>query len=134
MSGSTIISPSTVDTTLIQDGQSNDSINEADFRQMNDSLASLAISSTQTSSYTFVATDFGTLVNYNSSSAGTFTVPASVFKAGNVLGFRSLGTGQLTVAAGSGFTLTIPSTLSATPVQYATGFIHFTSATAGIMM
>lgn len=134
MSGSTIVTPNTVDTTLIQDGQAPGSIVPGSVRQMGDSLASLPISGTQTASYTYVATDFGCLQVYNSTSAGTFTVPANVFKTGNVVFFRSINTGQLTIAAGAGFTLSIPSLLSATPVQYATGSVHFTSATTGVMM
>jgi hypothetical protein len=134
MSGSTVITPNIGDTTVAQDGQPPGSYSLADLRQMSDSLASLPTSGTQTTSYTYVAGDFGTLRVYNSASPGTFTIPASIFKTDNVVLFRSIGTGQLTIAAGAGFTLTIPSTLLATPVQYATGAIHFTSPTTGIMM
>lgn len=133
MSGSTVIPPNTTDTTLIQDGQTQ-TITAIKTRQMNDSLASLPTAGTQTTSYTYVAADFGALRVYNSTSAGTFTIPASIFKTDNVVFFRSINTGQLTIAAGSGFTLTIPSFLTATPAQYTTGSIHFTSPTAGIMM
>lgn len=134
MSGSTVISPNLVDTTLMPDGQASGSITAADMRQMNDSLASLQIIGTQTANYTYVASDFGGLQVYNSTANGTFTIPASVFKTGNVVFFRSINTGQLTIAAGAGFTLSIPSSLTATPVQYATGAIHFTSSTTGVMM
>lgn len=134
MSGATPVSPNTIDTTLIQDGQAAGSITPSDIRTMEDSLASLPINGTQTTSYTYVAADFGCLQVYNSASAGTFTIPANIFKTGNVVLFRSIGTGQLTIAQGAAFTLTIPSTLTATPAQYATGAVHFTSATTGIMM
>jgi hypothetical protein len=134
MSGAAVITANAVDTTLIQDGQPVGSITPSDIRQLNDSAFSLPIAGTQTTSYTYVAADFGCMQIYNSSSAGTFTLPANIFKTSNVVFFRSIGTGQLTVAAGSGFTLTIPSTLTATPAQYSTGAIHFTSPTTGIMM
>lgn len=134
MSGATPVSPNTIDTTLIQDGQAAGSITPQDVRQLTDSAFSLPIAGTQTTSYTYIATDFGCLQIYNSASPGTFTAPASIFKTGNVVLFRSIGTGQLTIAGGSGFTLTIPPTLTATPAQNATGAIHFTSATTGTMM
>lgn len=134
MSGAAPITANTVDTTLIEDGKGAGLITPGNIRQMDDSLASLPIAGTQTTSYTYVASDFGAMRVYNSSSAGTFTIPASVFVAGNVVFFRSIGTGQLTISAGAGFTLSIPATLTSTPAQYATGAIHFTSSTAGVMM
>jgi hypothetical protein len=134
MSGSAVISPNTIDTTILEDSQPPGSIVPGAVRQMNDSLASLPTNGTQTTNYTYVAADFGCLQRYNSTSAGTFTIPANVFKTGNVVFFRSINTGQLTIAAGSGFTLTIPAALTATPAQNATGAIHFDSPTAGTMM
>lgn len=64
--------------------------------------------STKTTAYTFALTDAGTEVEYNSSSAGTFTIPtnASVpFPVGTVISCRQIGTGQLTVAGASGVTV-----------------------------
>lgn len=134
MSGTTIISPNTSDTTLIQDNQAAGSITAADIRQINDSVSALPIASIRTSGYTYVATDHGTLVEYNSASPGTFTVPANIFLTSSVIGFRSISTGQLTIAAGAGLTLNVPATLGLTPVQWATGFIHFLSTTTAVMM
>jgi hypothetical protein len=134
MSGTTIISPNTTDTTLIQDGQAAGSISAGDIRQMNDSLSGVAIT-TQTVSYTFVAGDRGTIVRYNSASAGTFTIPPNstvAFPVGVILGFRMSGVGLLTIAAGAGVTLNTPSTMT-TLVQYATGYVHQESANVWVM-
>lgn len=62
----------------------------------------------QTGAYTFALTDAGTEVDYNSTSAGTFTIPPNssvAFPVGTVISCRQIGTGQLTIAAGSGVTL-----------------------------
>ena len=134
MSGSTILTPYQVDATLFQDGQPEGAIDPADVRQLNDSLAALPISSTQTGSYTFQVIDRGCIVLFSSSNAGTFTVPANTFVTGSVVCCRAVLGGQLTIAAGSGLTLSVPSTLTLTPVQYATVCIHFTSATTATLM
>jgi hypothetical protein len=133
MSGTTIISPYTVDTTLIEDGQPEGSITPAYIRQLNDSVTGLAMS-TQTSSYTLAATDRGTLVIYNSSSSGTFTIPANIFQAGTLVMVRQDGTGTLSLTNGSGLTLNIPSTLSSSLVQYGTCAIHFETTTTAVIM
>lgn len=68
----------------------------------------LLTQTTQTSSYTFVLGDGGTLVEYSSSSAGTFTVPPNssvAFPIGTSISVRQYGTGLLTIAAGAGVTV-----------------------------
>jgi hypothetical protein len=57
-------------------------------------------------SYTLVATDQDTLVTLNNASAITLTVPPSIFTAGMAINIQQLGAGQVTVAAGSGVTIT----------------------------
>ncbi|HUC87631.1 MAG TPA: hypothetical protein VMR95_00595 [Candidatus Binatia bacterium] len=74
----------------------------------------------QTGNYTFVLADAGDEVDYNSSSAGTFTIPthASVaFPLGTIIGCRQLGAGQLTIAGASGVTL-LYSNAAVTRTQY----------------
>jgi len=138
MTESVIVTPNIVDTTLEQDNQPAGSITPGDVRESGDSLAGLPVSATistsGSSAYTFLATDYGCLVLYNSTSAGTFTVPANVFQVYTVVGCRAINTGQLTIAQGSGFTIAVPSGLTLTPVQWATVFVHFTSATTGVLM
>lgn len=134
MSGTTVISPFTTDTTLIQDGQAAGSITPSDIRQMNDSLSGLPTSQ-QAASYTFAAGDRGTCVEYTGSSAGTFTIPPNssvAFPVGVLIGFRMVGTGQLTISGGAGVTLLAPSTLP-TMVQYSTGYIHQRAANTWVM-
>ena len=65
-------------------------------------------SSTRTASYTIVAGDVGAAQIYNSSTAGTFTLPTNAAQAiavGTAVPFRQAGTGQLTIAAALGVTL-----------------------------
>lgn len=127
--GTSIISPNAVDTTLIPDGLPPASIVPGTIRQMNDSLAGISIS-TQTGNYTFVGADRGTIVRYNSTSAGTFTIPPNssvAFPVGVVIGFRQVNTGGLTVVGGAGVTVNSPSTLTSL-VQWATGYVHQESA------
>lgn len=64
----------------------------------------LVTQTAKTGAYNVVGTDQGTVLEYNSTSAATFTV-TNDFAAGNVVGFRSVNTGILTIAAGSGVTL-----------------------------
>lgn len=68
----------------------------------------LITQTTQTASYTYVLADGGTLVEYNSSSAGTLTVPPNssvAFPIGTTISGRQLGAGLATVVAGLGVTI-----------------------------
>lgn len=56
--------------------------------------------------YTLVAGDVNKLVTLSNASAITLTVPPSVFSAGQVINIQQIGAGQVTVAAGSGVTIT----------------------------
>jgi hypothetical protein len=134
MSSSSVIPPNTSDTTFLADSVAVATIVPADIRQVNDSLASLPFSSQSGTTYTFAAADFGTVVRFTSSSAVTVTIPSGVFTAGNVVYGRAEGTGALTIVAGSGMTLNVPSTLALTPVQWATWAIHFTSTSVSVLM
>ena len=57
-------------------------------------------------SYTLIATDQDILVTLSNSSAITLTVPPSIFSAGMAINIQQLGAGQVTIAAGSGVTIT----------------------------
>lgn len=68
--------------------------------------------STKTTSYTLVLSDAGEVVEMNSASATTLTVPpnASVaFAVGTTVEVYRMGAGTVTLVAGSGVTLTVPS-------------------------
>jgi hypothetical protein len=65
-------------------------------------------SSTRTGGYTITAVDAGVEQIYNSTSAGTFTLPTDAsasIAVGRSIPLRQSNTGQLTVAAASGATL-----------------------------
>ena len=65
-------------------------------------------SSTRTASYALVVADVGVEQVYDSTSAGTFTLPTNATQAiavGKTIPLRQSNTGQLTVAPASGVTL-----------------------------
>ena len=82
------------------------------------------VSSTQTgSTYTFVLGDAGTVVEGNSASAQTFTIPphsSVAWATGTVMEVFQYGAGQITIAAGVGVTLRSDGAKVKTAAQYAT--------------
>jgi len=102
-------------------------------------IADLAITSaktsnltvdTKTENYTLVAGDRGKRIVANKSTAITFTVPNSVFSAGDTLEVHNINTGVLTIAAGAGVTLNGADVL--TVAQWQGGTLYFTSASSSI--
>lgn len=95
--------------------------------------ARYAVPSVKTAGYTFVASDIGTAVEYNSGSAGNFTVPpesAMSSDPGAIISVRQIGAGALTIVAGSGVTIQSPvgSTANRTLAgQYARAALQKTS-------
>jgi len=123
----TISSPDTVNTTLFQDGQAAGSITPSDARILVDSLAGVA-AATKTVSYTVALIDRGTVIEFNSASAVTLSIPtnASVaFDIGTVIGFYQMGAGQLTISAVTPGTTTVrPVASPTTRAQYSEGRIR----------
>lgn len=77
----------------------------ATFATKNDTRFTAVTTDVKTASYATVpGTDDGKVIEYNSSSAGTFTLTPGHAE-GTVMEFAQMGTGQLTVAPGSGVTL-----------------------------
>jgi len=66
-------------------------------------------------SYTLQASDAGALVTLSNSGAITLTVPPSVFTAGQVIDIQQIAAGQVTLAAGSGVTITSTGATAAAP-------------------
>ncbi len=67
--------------------------------------------STKTTSYTLVLSDAGEVIEMNSASATTVTVPPNssvAFPVGTVVEVYRMGSGSVTLVAGSGVTLTVP--------------------------
>ena len=87
---------------------------------------------TQTAAYTLVAPDAGSIVEVNSASAVTVTVPASIFAAGQIVEICQIGAGQVTIAAGSGVTLDNANGLK-TAKQYSSASIRFRSTTEAVI-
>jgi hypothetical protein len=88
--------------------------------------------STQTANYTLQATDKGTREVMNMASAGTVTVPDSTFNAGDIVWVHSIGSGTITVAAGTGMTLNSSAGSAPTLAQWEGGVVYFTSASSSI--
>jgi len=66
-------------------------------------------------SYSLVASDQDKLVTLSNAAAITLTVPPSVFSAGQLVNIQQIGAGQVTLAAGSGVTITSTGATSAAP-------------------
>jgi hypothetical protein len=81
------------------------------------------VHSTETANYTLVSSDAGKVIEMNSASARTITVPPNssvAFPTGTVIELFRLGAGTVTVAAGSGVTINSPGGLLAIDEQYGT--------------
>jgi len=65
--------------------------------------------------YTLVVADQDKLVTLSNAAAITLTVPPSVFSAGQLINIQQIGAGQVTLAAGSGVTITSTGATSAAP-------------------
>lgn len=65
--------------------------------------------------YTLVGSDLGKLVTLSNASGITLTVPPSVFVAGNIINIQQIGVGQVTLAQGSGVTITSTGATSTAP-------------------
>jgi hypothetical protein len=66
-------------------------------------------------SYTLATTDVGALVTLSNTGGITLTVPASVFAAGQVIDIQQINTGQVTLSAASGVTITSTGATAAAP-------------------
>jgi hypothetical protein len=85
--------------------------------------------STKTASYVLVAADAGTTIQMNSSSATTITVNTSLFSAGDSVQIQNIGTGSLTITAG---TATVNTAGGLAVTQWDGGFLYFSSASSAI--
>jgi hypothetical protein len=86
----------------------------------------LTFNAQTTSSYTLQASDAGALVTMSNTNPITVTIPPSVFTAGQVIDLQQINSGQVTLAAGSGVTITSTGATVAAPklrVQYSAASI-----------
>ena len=65
--------------------------------------------------YTLVAANLNQLVTLNNASPITLTVPPSIFSAGDVINIAQIGAGQVTLAQGSGVTITSTGATASAP-------------------
>lgn len=93
------------------------------------------VRNTQTgTTYTPVAADAGKAITLSNASAITCTIPNSVFAAGDRVDFIQYGAGQVTFAAGSGFTLRSSGSKLKLSGQYSGATVYFLSASEGILI
>ena len=81
--------------------------------------------------YTLVAADTNKLVTLSNASAITLTVPPSIFSAGQQVNIQQIGAGQVSIAAGSGVTITSTGATAAAPnlrAQYSAATIICTAS------
>lgn len=90
---------------------------EAGVESMDDRVTALedtaatVVASTKTTSYTLVLADAGTVIEMNSASATNLTVPPNssvAFPVGTVIEAGRLGAGSVTLVAGGGVTIRVP--------------------------
>ena len=103
---------------------SSPTINSATINSSNLRLAGV---DQKTAGYTLVATDANKLINIDSSSNLTVTVPSGIFSVGDVIYVTRSGSGTVTIAA-SGTTLTSPESKLSLRVQYSSAAIVCTAS------
>jgi len=85
--------------------------------------------SAKTASYTLVAADAGTTISMTSTSATTVTVNTGLFAAGDTVFIQNLGTGNLTITAGSATVATAGSLILP---QNDAGILYFVSTSSSV--
>ena len=81
--------------------------------------------------YTLVASDVNKLVTLSNAGSITLTVPPSVFSTGNQINIQQIGAGQVTLAQGSGVTITSTGATASAPklrAQYSAATIICTGS------
>lgn len=79
---------------------------DLDFTWIEQDDTTISFNAQTGTTYTLVASDVGKLVTLSNASGITLTVPPSVFSAGNIINIQQIGAGQVTLAQGSGVTIT----------------------------
>ena len=84
----------------------------------------------KTSSYVLVASDAGTAISMTSTSATTVTVNTGLFAAGDTVFIQNLGSGNLTITAG---TATVNTAGSLILPQYDAGILYFVGSALALI-
>lgn len=104
---------------------------DLDFAWIEQDDTTLSFNAQTGTTYTLVATDSAKLVTLSNASGITLTVPPSVFTTGNQIHIQAIGAGQVTLAQGSGVTITSTGATASAPklrVQYSAATIICTGS------
>lgn len=104
---------------------------DMDFTWTEQDDTTLSFNAQTGTTYTLVAADLGKLVTLSNASGITLTVPPSVFSAGNQIHIQQIGAGQVTLAQGSGVTITSTGATASAPklrAQYSAATIICTGS------
>lgn len=99
---------------------------DMDFTWIEQDDTTLSFNAQTGTTYTLVAADLGKMVTLSNASSITLTVPPSVFSIGNQINIQQIGAGQVTIAQGSGVTITSIGATASAPklrVQYSAATI-----------
>jgi hypothetical protein len=104
---------------------------DLDFTWTEQDDTTLSFNAQTGTTYTLVAADLGKWVTLSNASGITLTVPPSVFSTGNIINIQAIGAGQVTLAQGSGVTITSTGATASAPklrVQYSAATIVCTGS------
>lgn len=104
---------------------------DLDFTWTEQDDTTLSFNAQTGTTYTLVAGDLGKLVTLSNASGITLTVPPSVFTTGNQIHIQQIGAGQVTLAQGSGVTITSTGATASAPklrAQYSAATIICTGS------
>jgi len=104
---------------------------DLDFTWTEQDDTTLSFNAQTGTTYTLVGSDLGKWVTLSNASSITLTVPPSVFATGNIINIQAIGAGQVTLAQGSGVTITSTGATASAPklrAQYSAATIICTGS------
>ena len=104
---------------------------DLDFTWIEQDDTTISFNAQTGTTYTLVAADLGKIVTLSNASGITLTVPPSVFASGNIINIQQIGAGQVTLAQGSGVTITSTGATASAPklrAQYSAASIICTGS------
>lgn len=104
---------------------------DLDFTWVEQDDTTMSFNAQTGTTYTLVGSDLGKWVTLSNASSITLTVPPSVFATGNIINIQAIGAGQVTLAQGSGVTITSTGATASAPklrVQYSAATIVCTGS------
>lgn len=104
---------------------------DLDFTWIEQDDTTMSFNAQTGTTYTLVGSDLGKWVTLSNASSITLTVPPSVFSTGNIINIQAIGVGQVTLAQGSGVTITSTGATSSAPklrVRYSAATIVCTGS------